>query len=402
MVSTLNLAKQNGGKVHFTSLAQGFRAQGHQVDAILSTTGDRATDRHIAQQYFHHVTFTSTLLSRLIPISKTSVNSLLQTQTALHIDPKAYDWVYFRSTPLSLSVLKALQMQGFKKIFVEHNGWFAHELVMMGFPARLKGWLEKLQTAEAQSATRLRVVVPGIRERLLAKVQNPAELDKKLVVIGNGADVDYYRPLDRADAIATIGLNPHKRYLGFIGDLDPWQGVEVAIQAMTTIRQQVPQAEILIVGAGRQLAPLKATYGDLDYVHFFGSVPYAQSNTYINCFDIALLPKQGLSGIGYSPIKLYTYAAAGRTILASRIRGIKEYGEEYGGAKGFITLHKPGDAADMAAQACQLIGDTKRCVHTATTARQYAEAHFSWQLVADKITQTMQAYDRQSVAEPLL
>jgi len=401
MVSTLNLSKQNGGKVHFTSLAKGFRAQGHQVHAILPTTGDEVGDRAIAQQHFHHVTFTSTVLSRLIPFSKTSVNSLLQIAAALRANPKDYDWVYFRATPLSLFVLKALQLRGFKKIFVEHNGWFADELVMMGVPAWGKGVLETLQTTEAQQATRLRVVVPGIQEKLLAKATRPKALDDKLVVIGNGADVEHYRPLDRESAIATLGLPSSRFYLGFIGDLDPWQGVEIAIQATTKIREYFsntspnanpnasPDVEILIVGSGRQLENLTATYGHLPYVHFLGSVPYDQSSTYINGFDLALLPKQGLSGIGYSPIKLYTYAATGRTILASRIRGI----EEYGGPDGFLTLHQPSDPQDLATQACQLITDPEKRQKNAYLARQYAETHFSWQLVADKITHTMQAYD---------
>ena len=287
-------------------------------------------------------------------------------------------------------MLKALQLRGFKKIFVEHNGWFADELVMMGVPATFKSLLEKLQVAEAERATQIRVVVPGIKEKLMARAKRPAALAEKMVVIGNGADVEHYRPLNREEAIASLGLSPNKLYLGFIGDLDPWQGVEIAIQAMPTIRQQISNAEILIVGAGRQLENLMKTYGHLDHVHFLGSVPYDQSNTYINCFDIALLPKQGLSGIGYSPIKLYTYAATGRTILASRIRGIEEYGQE----DGFVTLHQPSNVEDLAQQAIALIQNQPKRTQTAHLARQHAETHFSWQLVADKITHTMQAHDQ--------
>lgn len=391
MISTLNLSKQNGGKVHFTSLAKGFRAQGHWVEAILATTGDRTTDTQLANQYFDHVTFTSDLLSRLIPFSKTTINSLGQTFTALKMSPQDYDWVYLRSTPLSIFVLRALQRKGFQKIFVEHNGWFADELVMMGVPLLFKRILEKLQTAEAGLATQLRVVVPGIQEKLLANAKKPDLLKNQTVIIGNGADIDHYHPIERTEAIAAIGRDPDKVYLGFIGDLDPWQGVEIAIQAMAQIRRQVPNAELLVVGAGRQLETLVETYGNLPHVHFIGTVPYDESNQYINCFDLALLPKQGLSGIGYSPIKLYTYAAAGRTILASQIRGIEEYGDE----QGFITLHQTSDVDDLARQACALLADPETCKNKAILARQYAEAHFSWQQVADKITQTMQAYDRQ-------
>jgi glycosyltransferase involved in cell wall biosynthesis len=397
MISTLNLAKYNGGTVHFNSLAKGFRMQGHQVDAILSTPYDSNRPgfsghnlKHaIADQYFDHVTFTSPLLSRLIPFSKTTVNSLLQVLPAVRVNAHDYDWVYLRSTPLSIFVLWALRLRGFKKIFVEHNGWFSDELVMMGVPDTFQTVIEKLQTTEAHLATQLRVVVPGIQEQLLARSKQPEQLKTHLLVIGNGADIDHYYPIDRTVAMKTVGLDPEKFYLGFIGDLDPWQGVETAIRAMSLIRVQSPNTELLVVGAGRQLDYLKTTYGELNYIHFLGSVSYADSNLYINCFDIALLPKQGLGSIGYSPIKLYTYAAAGRTILASKIRGI----EEYGGEGGFITLHQPGDTEDLAQKAHRLITDPDRCNRNAIRARQHAEAYFSWQRVADKITQAMQTYD---------
>lgn len=404
MISTLNLAKQNGGKVHFTSLAKGFRAQGHQVDALLATTGNPTVDYKISQHYFDRVTFTSTLLSRLIPVSKTTVNSLAQVLSALRADPSDYDWVYLRSTPLSLFVLRALQLRGFRKIFVEHNGWFADELVMMGVPNRFKFLLESLQTTEAQLATQIRVVVPGIQSKLLARSKAAKHLEAHLLVIGNGADIEHYHPINRTDAIQSVGLDPSRFYLGFIGDLDPWQGVDTAIQAMALIRKQIPQAELLVIGAGRQLESLQTQYGNLNYVHFLGTIPYDDSNRYINCFDIALLPKQGLTGIGYSPIKLYTYAATGRTILGSRLRGIEDYGDmdakptpsqkvEQEIQAQFIVLHEPGDVQDLAIQACRLIVDRERCDRNAARARTYAETYFSWQRIANQILEAMTNYD---------
>ncbi len=385
MISTLDLAQPNGGTIHFSALAKGFRARGHEVDALLATPS-RHPKPILAESYFDRITFTSTFLSRLIPLSKTTVNSLLQVAPVWRLRAGDYDWVYLRSTPLSVVVLWALRRRGVRNIFVEHNGWFSDELVLMGVPHIFKTAIEKLQTVEAHMATRLRVVVPGIQEQLLARSKRPGELKTRLVVIGNGADIEHYHPMDRALALKTVGLDLDKYYLGFIGDLDPWQGVETAIQAMPLIRAQIPHAELLIVGAGRQLNDLKTTYGQCPYIHFLGAVAYADSNPYVNCFDIALLPKRGLGGIGYSPIKLYTYAAAGRTILASSIRGI----EAYGGAEGFLTLHRPGDEADLAQQACRLYADADRSHRSAVRARQHAEVYFSWQLVADQILQAMQ------------
>lgn len=389
MISTLNLTKQNGGTVHFSSLAKGFRKSGHQVDALLVTTGDPEADQAITTQLFEQVTFSSNALSHLIPLSKTTVNSLGQVLATLQLNPQHYDWVYFRSTPFSLAVLWTLRLKGFQKIFVEHNGWFADELVMMGIPNLFRGVLAWLQTLEAHQANQLRVVVPGIAEQLKSHSKQPETLSKYLVVIGNGADIEHYHPLEREQVLQALGLAPEKFYLGFIGDLDPWQGVGTALEATALIRKQHPQVEILVVGSGRQLELLKQGYADKPYVHFLGTVPYGESNRYINCFDLALLPKQGLSRIGYSPIKLYTYAAAGRCILASRIRGL----EEYGGQNGFLTLHTPGNKKELANAACHLIRHDYQRKQNGQQARNHAEKFFSWDRVAQKILQTMQNYD---------
>ena len=159
---------------------------------------------------------------------------------------------------------------------------------------------------------------------------------------------------------------------------------------MSIIYDKYPETRLLVIGGGRQLKYLQETYGHLEYIQFLGSVPYQNSNDYINCFDIALLPKQGLDDIGYSPIKLYAYAAAGRAILASDIRGIKELEPNK-----FLRLHQPGNSQDLAAKAIEMISHPEQLSQMGMIAREYAEQHFSWKLVTDKIIQAMENYDLQ-------
>lgn len=384
IISTLNLSESNGGTVHFTSIAQEFCRAGHTVDVIIPSTGNEEIDRQIGIGFFNRVIFSSNTLSKLIPTSKTSINSLSQFFTVLLQNPNDYDWVYLRSNLLSLVVLLALKIRGFKCIATEHNGWFIDELKMMGVSGWQQNVVKYLQITDAKLADLVRAVVPNIKAKL---TENGID-DKKIFVAGNGTDINFFHRDIRETSLKKLGLETEYFYLGFIGDLEPWQGVEVAVNAMPIICQKYPKAQLLIVGGGRQLNYLKETYGNLEFVQFLGTVPYKESNDYINCFDIALLPKHGLANIGYSPIKLYAYAATGRPILASDIIGIRELEP----AK-FLVLHSPGSSEDLATKAIDMMSKLEDLPKMSLNARNYAEKHFSWKLVTEKIIQSMEAYN---------
>jgi len=379
MISTLNLSLPNGGTVHFTSIAKEFRLAGHTVDAIIPSTGDSHQNQLIADKFFDNVTFTPSL-TRIIPVGKTSLNSLAQILTILLQRADHYDWVYLRSSIISALSVAALRIKGFRHIVTEQNGWFADELVQMGVSRPLLDVIKYMQLLDARLATFVITVVEGIKEKLIEHGL-PQE---KVFVAGNGTDPKVFYPLPRQEILQKYKLDPTYFYLGLIGDLERWKGAELAIQAMPIICEVYPQAKLLVVGSGRQLGYLQETYRDLECVSFMNEVPYEQSNEYINCFDIALLPLLEFSNIGFSPIKLYAYAASGKPILSSNFRGVRELESQ-----GFINLHENGNHRDLANQAIAMIANPDQLGIMGKTARNYAEKNFTWEEIASKILQRM-------------
>lgn len=384
MISTLNLAQPNGGTAHFTSIAKGFRQSGHKVTAIIPKISKNECDFDFVKESFDFIIFSSTFLGRLISFSQTSINGILQVFKIIELDPEDYDWVYVRANLLSIFVILSLRLGGFKKIVTEHNGWFDYELSMMKVPKIFRKIVSLIQTVDAKLATLVRVVVPGIKQKL---VDHGIEKDK-IFVVGNGTDISIFFPTDKSLPSDGLKIKKDYFYLGFIGDLEPWQGVQTAIESMPIICNKYPNTCLLVIGKGREWKTLKQKYSDFKNVKFLGSVPYQESNKYINYFDIALLPKQGLSDIGYSPIKLYAYAAAGKPILASNISGIKELE-----SAGFLVLHEPGNHQDLADKAISMMSDKEKLTAMGVKARQYAEDNFSWELATQKIIKKMQDFD---------
>ncbi|OKH13840.1 glycosyltransferase family 4 protein [[Limnothrix rosea] IAM M-220] len=382
MIATLNLSLPNGGTVHFSSIAKEFQRSGHTVHAIIPSTGDPVKNQAIIEKYFDHVTFTDSL-TQLIPIGKTSLNSLAQIFTIFAKNPNDYDWVYLRSSVISAFVVAALRLKGFKYIVTEHNGWFADELIQMGVSYPWLAIIKTMQLLDAKWATFVVAVVEGIKEKLVESGLS----EEKACVVGNGTDPKIFYPLPREETLQKYNLDPHCFYFGLIGDLEPWKGAELAIQAMPIICEVYPRARLLVVGAGRQLAYLQETYRDFRSVTFMNEVPYKQSNEYINCFDIALLPLLEFSNIGFSPIKLYAYAASGRPILSSDFRGIRELESQP-----FITLHKNGSYQSLAKEAIKMMSNLSELTTQGRSARVYAEKHFTWQENVAKILHQMTVF----------
>jgi glycosyltransferase involved in cell wall biosynthesis len=382
-IATLNLEASNGGTIHFTSICRGFRRMGCRVDALIPRLRHGESSAALADS-FDRILEYSNWPVRLIRKSKTSINSISLLLKLVGLPLAGYDWVYLRGNLLSSPVTAMLRLRR-ARVAVEHNGWFAAELASMGATSSAWQRLVRLgQTFDAKMAHAVRVVVPGIRDQLTAT----GVAQEKMFVVGNGTDPGIFFPMQRDEALSKAGLALGRTYLGFIGDLEPWQGVETAIQAMPLIRRALPNAHLLIIGGGRCHADMLDRYGThIDDVTFLGSVPYRESNLYINCFDLALIPKQGLSTIGYSPIKLYAYAAAGRPILASNITGLSELA-----GSGFLVCHQPGDVTDFAEKAVRLLSDPDTLQAMQKIARDHALQHFTWDSRAQEIITRLRTF----------
>lgn len=152
---------------------------------------------------------------------------------------------------------------------------------------------------------------------------------EKVKVIPNG--VPKSRVLCPSSPIETLGNPSFKRLkVGYVGALYPGKGLEIVLPLASAF----PDLEFHIVG-GRQ--------SDIEYwrkddlsrnVIFHGHVDRGKIFSYLDAFDIVLLPSQiaisSFSGAESeygrwtSPMKLFDYMARGRPILASDLPGIRD------------------------------------------------------------------------------
>lgn len=107
--------------------------------------------------------------------------------------------------------------------------------------------------------------------------------------------------------------------------------------------------------------------------------PLDNANGTINAFDIALAPFIAAfnAEIGRAALKIRDYAASARPVVAADIPGLHPFAEA-----GWLLTHTPDDLAENISV---LLADPERRERMGKAARAYAQAHFPWRQVAEKI-----------------
>ncbi len=112
----------------------------------------------------------------------------------------------------------------------------------------------------------------------------------------------------------------------YAGQLYPWKGVDVLVQAMGPL----VDAQLLVVGGDDENLPRVVALAERcapGRVHFTGQVPHAAVPFHLAAGDVIALPNSASEEISSrftSPLKLFEALACGRAILASDLSSLRE------------------------------------------------------------------------------
>lgn len=286
---------------------------------------------------------------------------------------KRPQFFYLRMSLLSFILLLIARVMKVRTI-TEHNGWVQEEMRMLSVPSFFAYLGRLVQLLDCKLAYQVLLVTEGLKNQLV-RCGIP---ENKCMVVENGTDIHQFKPIDRMQALSFLGLNPDYFYLGFIGALTKWQGLDLTLECLYEVSRQNDNIRLIIGGDGPERNSLEQKSKKLgieDKVYFLGVVELKNANMVINCFDIALsnsTPELNNS-IGVSKLKIRDYAAAGRAIIASGVPGNIELAD-----KGTLVTHTPGDLEDLVKHVLVLLKQPKLLKKYQEASRNYAKQHFSW------------------------
>jgi glycosyltransferase involved in cell wall biosynthesis len=189
-------------------------------------------------------------------------------------------------------------------------------------------------------------------------------------VVPNGCDVPPLR--------AFPGLAPEKppRVL-YAGQLYPWKGVDVLVEAMAA----VPGARLVIVGGiegeadTRRIRSLVEAHGLGGRTEMPGPVPQARVADALGRAAVVVVPflRAGMTERQTSPLKIFEAMAAGRPIVASDLPSSREVLSDGENA----LLVPPGDVSALAGALRRVLADDDLARRLASAAWE-AAPRYSW------------------------
>ena len=165
------------------------------------------------------------------------------------------------------------------------------------------------------------VVTPGLE----SYVRGRTGRQQGYHVIGNGADVDRFKPTNAA------GIAGSRKYVVFVGALASWQGIETVLSAVNAPEWPL-NVDVVIAGDGKERGRVEVAARNNARIRWLGTIPYAESPALVAGSLAALVPKADApsSRYGLSPLKLYEALACGVPIVASDLTGLREVVRAHG------------------------------------------------------------------------
>lgn len=199
-----------------------------------------------------------------------------------------------------------------------------------------------------------------------------------LHVVGNGVDSDKFAPREApAGAWERFGL-AGKKLIGYVGTFQPYEGLQTLIAAIGDIAREIPDAHVVITGAGGQEMELKAfarERGVESKVTFTGRVPHDEVFNIYAMASLLVYPRIRTRTTELTtPLKPLEAMAMARPVMVSDVAAMGElvrYGET-----GFV--FKAGDSADLTKRCVEALKDPARLEQVGKNARAWILKERQW------------------------
>lgn len=236
-------------------------------------------------------------------------------------------------------------------------------------------WFTQLERIVIRRAQSVITICPDLE-------QHVSRLDggRKQFLIENYSVGEPLADVDRRATQLREELNLRDNLLVvYTGTFEKNQGLELLIQKASQVVTEIPRAAYLFVG-GRpdqigRLRSLAEQHGIADSFIFPGIQPLEEIPIYLAAADVLVSPRSEGTN---TPLKIYSYLAAGKAILATDMETHRQVLDEE------TALLVPPTAQGLAGGIRDLLTDRSRRDDLARGARQRVEEKYSYRSYLDK------------------
>ena len=201
---------------------------------------------------------------------------------------------------------------------------------------------------------------------------------ERIVKIPGAVELERFRPAaDRAAVRRALGLPEHRPLLLTVRNLERRMGLDLLLRAMARVKARVPEALLLLGGAGSlrgELEALGAALGLDGHVRFLGFIPDRTLPAFYQAADVFVLPTRELEGFGLVTVEAL---ACGTPVLGTRVGATPEILAPLSPSLIFRGL-APETLADDLTGLLERLTDPADAARLRAECRRHAEAHYGW------------------------
>jgi glycosyltransferase involved in cell wall biosynthesis len=236
------------------------------------------------------------------------------------------------------------------------------------------------------SAHRIIAFSPHERDAMVRLYGADAE---RIQLVPGGVDLSLFRPLDRQEARARLGLNGGKVLL-CVSRVEPLKGLELLVHTATQL-ETCQEVRVVVVGGdaskGREIDRLRQLARDLKVdgvFDFVGRVDHQDLPLYYNAADVCVVPSY-YESFGFAALESM---ACGTPVVASRVGGLSTIIQH--GRTGYL---KSWRCPEAFATSLEMIMSSERLQWSMGRAARRRAEGMGWDKVAARI---VQVYDSQA------
>ena len=262
---------------------------------------------------------------------------------------------------------------------------------LAGLDAKFRPWgMEELQMVERRvyrRADRAIALSAAFRDVLAREFRVPMD---RIHVIPGGVDVDRFAiAASPTECRRALGWPTDRPIVLCVRRLVRRVGVDTLVEAANVLRARVPDALVLIAGTGPLRAELEAPVASLgleQHVRFLGFLPDADLPTAYRAADLTVVPTAALEGFGLITVESL---AAGTPCVVTPVGGLTDVIAPLA-PQLVADTPSAGDIGTLLAAA--LRGDIP--VPTARQCERFARRDHDWPVVAARVRQVYEAARR--------
>jgi glycosyltransferase involved in cell wall biosynthesis len=232
----------------------------------------------------------------------------------------------------------------------------------------------------AQRAFAAASVLAAVSTGVARYLEGHAAARGRVHVVPNGVNPRRFSP----EVAAASPARPGTFTVGFCGNLKPWHGIPVLLDAFERLHARHADTRLLVVGEGPERETIerrRVESGLGDAIEMTGRVSADQVPGLLTSMDVATAPYPATEGFYFSPLKLFEYMAAGVPVVGSRIGQVAEVLRD--GETGILC--PPGDAVALAAALERVMFDGGLRRALAASAREQVLRDHTWEAVVARV-----------------